>query len=152
MTVSYRYDGAEQMVRWAEERIEGCRFRDDAKAIGMERDGALVAVVVFDTFSPSSCFVSLAAAERHWFTREFAIRAMAYPFVQCRFARINCLISSRNRMSLTFTRQFGWRQEGVLREAGADGEDVLVFGMLRRECRYLSRAFGGAGKFGSLTV
>ena len=152
MTIQFRYHDAAEMVRWAEERISGCRFRDDATAIGMERAGALAAVVVYDTFSPSNCFVSLAAAERHWFTHEFAIRAMAYPFVQCRFTRINCLISSNNRLSLTFTRQFGWRQEGVLREAGADGEDVLVFGMLRRECRYLSRAFGGAGKFRALTV
>lgn len=140
------------MVAWAEERIESCRFRDDAKAIGMERHGALVAVVVYDTFSPISCFVHLAAAERHWFTREFAIRAMAFPFVQCRFSRINCIISANNRLSLAFTRQFGWKQEGVLREAGVDGADLILFGMLRRECRYLSRSFGGAGQFGALTV
>lgn len=134
------YGDDQRLVAWAAERIPGNRFRDDAKAIGSEIAGELVAVAVFDTFSTSSCFVSLASEGRRWLTKEFSTVCMAYPFIQLGFARINCLISEHNRLSLRFTRHFGWTLEGRVREAGADGEDLLLFGMLRRECRYLPPA------------
>lgn len=146
MTSRYVYDSQDEMVAWAEERIPHCRFREDAKAIGQEKDGELTAVVVYDTFSRGSCFVSVAASRRKWFTPEFATVTMAYPFIQCGFNRINCVISERNRLSLRLTRHFGWTEEGRLRAAGPEGEDMLLFGMLRSECRFLPATIGHAGK------
>lgn len=139
MTSLFIYDPERQaeMVAWAEARIPNCRFRSDAVAIGHERDGELVAVVVYDTFTAKSCFVHVASSGRKWNTRDFSIVSMAYPFNQCGFSRINCIISATNRLSLLFTRHFGWKEEGRLREAGAEGEDIIFFGMLRRECRWL---------------
>lgn len=144
------YGDDERLVRWAEQRIPHHRFRDDAVAIGHERADELVAVAVFDTFSPNSCMVGLAAdtggrpAAWRWSSREFAMAAMAYPFLQCGFNHITCIISALNERSLRYTRHFGWVQEGVLREAGPLGEDMMIFGMLRRECRWLP-PLAGAG-------
>jgi len=138
VTSRYIYDRHDELVAWAEQRIRGHNFRDDAVAIGHERDGIIVGVAVFDTFSPNACLVGLASdGSRRWMTRAFAVRAMSYPFVQCGFRHIGCIVSSRNEASLRFTRGFGWTQEGVLREAGPEGEDMIMFGMLRRECRWL---------------
>jgi RimJ/RimL family protein N-acetyltransferase len=136
MTSEIVYHDQKGMIAWAEDKIAHCKFREDARAIGHERDGKLIAVVVYDTFSTSSCFVHLAADGRKWNTPEFAMTVMAYPFRQCGFHRINCIVSATNRLSLIFTRHFGWKQEGVLREGGPEGEDMILFGMLRRECKY----------------
>ncbi|MRX32800.1 GNAT family protein [Aminobacter sp. MDW-2] len=141
----YIYGEDERLVEWVSDRIDGCLFRDDAKAIGHERDGELVAAVVFDGFSPTSCFVSVAASSRRWITPEFAVRVMAYPFVQCGFPRINCVVAASNRLSLRLTRQFGWVEEGRLREGALDGGDMILFGMLRRECRFLPPTVGTTG-------
>lgn len=157
MTNRLIYGEDERLVRWAEERIPHQQFREDAKAIGHERGGQLVAVCVFDTFSPNSCCVGLAADTSgrlpswRWSSREFAIACMAYPFLQCGFNHITCIVSALNERSLRYTRKFGWVQEGILREAGPEGEDMILFGMLRRECRWLP-PLAGAGISGAATV
>lgn len=138
MTDTYLYGHDERLIAWAQSRLQ-CEFRSDAKAIGLERNGDIAGAVVFDTFSPGDCLVHLVSdGSRRWLTREFITRSMAYPFLQIGQPRISCIISSGNTDSLRFTRHFGWTQEGVLREAGAEGEDLILFGMLRRECRFLS--------------
>ncbi len=139
MTSRYVYDRQEELVEWAQERIDHCQFREDAVAIGHERHGTLVGVVVYDTWSPQNAFVHIASdGSRRWFTREFAIRAMAFPFQQAGCSRISCIISAGNKASLAFTRGFGgWVEEGRLREAAPGLQDIILFGMLRRECVYL---------------
>lgn len=145
MSSRFIYDAHEDLVKWAETKIPHHEFRADARAIGHERNGQIVGAVVYDTFSPKSCLVGLASdGSRLWMTREFAIRAMAYPFNQCGFSHISCIVSALNPESLRYTRHFGWVQEGVLREAGPLGEDMILFGMLRRECKWLPDiAFSG---------
>jgi hypothetical protein len=137
MTSRFIYGEDDAIAAWAADRIENCTFRDDARAIGHEKDGNLVAAVVYDTFSTNSCFVHLASGARKWMSPEFAQVAMAYPFIQCGFPRISCIVSEANFLSIRFTRLFGWTQEGVLRKAGPTGEDLILFGMLREECRWL---------------
>ena len=137
--VRYLYD-ADILVPWAEKRIDRFSARDDAKAIGMAVDRQIVAAVLFDTFTTTSCMVHLASdGSKRFIRRDFGLirHAMAYPFVQLGLPRITCMISENNSASLRFTRHFGWVEEGRLREAGEDGEDVIVFGLLRRECKWL---------------
>lgn len=138
MTSVYLYDQTERMLRWAEASITNANFRDDAKAIGHERDGELAAVVVYNNFTGSTCTLSLASdGSRNWFTREFGIRTMAYPFIQLKLRHINAFVSECNDDSMRFSRHWGWVEEGRMRQAGRFGEDVIVFGMLRHECRWL---------------
>lgn len=137
MSDEFVYGRDEELVAWAQARIPDCRFRDDARAIGRQKNGEIVGVVVYDTFSTNQCFVHLASGARKWMSPEFAYHAMAFPFIQCGFPRISCIVSEANFLSLRFTRLFGWTEEGRLREAGPNGEDLVLFGMLRHECRYL---------------
>lgn len=149
MSSGFIYGDDERLVAWAEDKIRHGRFRNDAQAIGHTINGELVGVVVYDTFSARSCLVSLASnGTKRWMTHEFAARAMAYPFLQCGFARLDAKVSSTNEQSLRFTRHFGFKEEGVSRQAGRDGEDLILFGMLRRECRFLpfSITMSPAGK------
>lgn len=135
------YGEREAMIAWAQARLEDQRFRDDAQAIGLARDGELIGVTVFDTFSTTGCFVSIATDRSpHWMTRSYIREVFAYPFIQCGFARISCVISEHNAESLRFTRHFGWTQEGTVRRAGPKGEDLILFGMLRDECRWLPKS------------
>lgn len=130
------------MIRWAEARLEGAQFRDDAVAIGNERNGRLCAVVVFDTFSTTSCLVHLVSdGSKKWMTRDFIRAGFAYPFIQCGYRRIATLVSANNEAALKLNQHFGWVIEGRMREDGLHGEDNIVMGMLRRECRYVPQTF-----------
>jgi RimJ/RimL family protein N-acetyltransferase len=42
-----------------------------------------------------------------------------------------------NETAKKFDEHVGFIQEGVIREAFEDGEDAILYGMLRSECRYL---------------
>ena len=134
----YLYGQEDRVLPWMAERIQDMAFEPGAKAIGHERSGELVGAVAYDRFTRNSCIVHLASdGSRRWLTREFAIRTMAYPFIQCGFNRITALVTESNEASLRFTRRFGFVEEGRLREEAENEEDVVVLGLLRRECRFL---------------
>lgn len=137
------YDQQQRMLEWAAGRMgyPRFRFRDDAQAIGREKDGQLVGVVVYDTWSDGDCLIHVVSdGSRRWFSREFCIRAMAYPFLQVGNRSITALVLTTNAPSIAMCRHFGFQQEGLLRRRGPAGEDMILFGLLREECRWLPGA------------
>ena len=108
------------------------------EAIGLERDGELVAAVIFNFFSGADIAMHIAAVPgRRWMTRELLRAAFRYPFVQLGCRRVTGYVPASNTDALRFDRHLGFVQEGVMREALESGEDVIVLGMLRSECRWL---------------
>lgn len=84
------YGDEERLLPWAQERLHHICFRPDAKAIGVELGGVIRAVTVYDTFSTNDCLVHVASDQsRRWVSREYCVRAMAYPFLQCGLRRIS---------------------------------------------------------------
>lgn len=131
------YDQDDRLIPWAEQRI-GEKFRSDARAIGQERDGQIVAAVVYDNFSNVDCNMHIASdGSGKWLTRELLVRAFAFPFIQCGFRRVTGLVPADNAEALKFDLHLGFEIEGRCREAMPDGSDVIVLGMLRRNCRYI---------------
>lgn len=137
------YSPTDEMLAWATVR-GGIKFRDDAAAIGVRSDDALHGVVVFDSFTTTGCWVSVVSdGGRKWITRELIIKVFAYPFIQLGYPRLNSFVSVNNADAIRFNEHFGFKREGILREAGEQGEDLIVYGMLRRECRWLPERFSG---------
>ena len=137
------YGPTDEMLDWATDR-GGIRFRDDAAAIGLRSDKGLHGVIVFDSFTTTGCWVSVVSdGGRKWITRELIIKVFAYPFIQLGYPRLNSFVSVNNADAIRFNEHFGFQREGILREAGDHGEDLIVYGMLRRECRWLPERFAG---------
>lgn len=138
------YEPEGEMIAWAESRIPGCKFRDDAHAIGIRSDGGLHGVVVFDSFTTTGCWVSVASdGSRQWMTREYIVRVFAYPFLQLGHPRLNSFVSVNNQDAIRFNESFGFTREGLMRQAGHEGEDLIMYGMLRSECRWLPNRLAG---------
>lgn len=112
------------------------RFGPHARAIGKQRDGAIIAVAVFDNFEPWGCEVSFAVSERHWFCHDYARTVFAYPFLKLQYERLTCRTAVHNRPARILAHALGFKYEGRQRRADPD-EDRLMFGMLRTECRWL---------------
>ena len=144
------YSPTDEMLAWATGR-GGIKFRDDAAAIGLRSDQGLHGVIVFDSFTTTGCWVSVVSdGGRKWITRELIIKVFCYVFIQLDYPRLNSFVSVNNADAIRFNEHFGFKREGLMREAGEQGEDLIVYGMLRRECRWMPERF--AGKVGKKTL
>lgn len=106
------------------------------KSIAVMIDEFLRAAVVYDGFTQHDCCMSVVIEDRkvarRWVLREI----FSYPFQQCGLARVTALVRVTNAASADFCRRLGFRLEGRKRCA-VEGEDELIFGMLRSECKWL---------------
>ena len=136
----FYYGQEEVFIGWAEERIPHCRFRSDAHAIAHVRDRQILGVFVYDHFTPRSCFMHFASdGSKRWLTRDFLRHAFAIPFIQWGYARVTGPISELNTASRNIALKLGCVEEGRMREEGPEGEDLIIYGLLARECRFLPR-------------
>lgn len=130
------YDRTEDVCRWVE-NIIGTKFYGYL-AVGMERNGELIAGIVCDRFSPQECSMHIASKPGvMWATKEACRRAFEFPFVRCGVNRITVETPVHNARALAFNDHIGFVREGIKRGAGDDGCDMVLFGMLRSECRWL---------------
>lgn len=106
-------------------------------AMGVARDDKIIAGVVYNHKEGRSIMATIAATDPN-FCRKGVLRALfSYPFIQLDCSRITCLISDRNDRSIKLCKGLGFVYEGKIREHYSRRENLLVYGMLRRECRWL---------------
>lgn len=140
MTTTLIYGQEDTLLPWAQERI-GVTFRPDAATIGLEKDGALVAVVVYDGFSETDCNMHIASdGTRAWMNKALLLSAFAYPFVQLGLLRVTGLVPAHNQAALAFDEHLGFVREGFHPKAGPGGSDLISLGMLRESCRFIPKA------------
>ena len=136
------YGEEDRLLPWAQERV-GVAFRRDAYAIGLEKAGQIVAVVVYDNFSECDCNMHIASdGTRAWMNKSLLVSAFAYPFLQLRFNRVTGLVPAHNEAALAFDEHLGFVREGYHPKAGPEGGDLISLGMLRENCRFIPK--GGA--------
>lgn len=134
-------DNRPALLAWAAERIGLDSFKPDARAIGFQRRGELVAVVVYDAFTPCDCNMHVASdGSGRWLTRTALIEAFHYPFVQLGLRRVTALIPAKKTAAIRFNEHLGFKLEGFCPEAMPD-DDLQVRGMLRRECRFIPQEY-----------
>ncbi|HJV52795.1 MAG TPA: GNAT family protein [Noviherbaspirillum sp.] len=136
MSARLIYGDEDRLLPWAQERT-ATRFRRDAYTLGLEKDEALVAVVVFDGFSECDCNMHIASdGTRQWMNKSLLLAAFAYPFTQLGLQRVTGLVPSKNEAALAFDQHIGFEIEGRCRNALPD-DDLIVLGLLRENCRFI---------------
>ncbi len=135
------YSDIPRLLDWAAQKIGVSGFKADAKAFGVERDGELVAVVVYDCFSECDCNIHVASnGARSWVTRQVLANAFGYPFVELKLRRITGLVPTKKADAIKFNRHLGFKVEGLSPDAMPD-DDILIMGMLRSECRWIPQEY-----------
>lgn len=132
------FGNEELLLPWAQERV-GVTFRRDAYTIGLEKNGELVAVVVFDSFSEFDCNMHIASdGSSAWMSKSLLISAFSYPFVQLKLNRVTGLVPETNTVALAFDEHLGFVREGLHPMACADGA-LVSLGMTRSSCRFIPK-------------
>ena len=107
-------------------------------AIGLEKDGELVAGAVYEGFNGHNMWVHLAGLPgRDWLNREFLQAGFRYPFLQCGVSRLSGYVNASNTEARRFDEHVGFREETRLRGAAPDGGDVIIYVMRKEDCRFL---------------
>lgn len=86
-----------------------------------------------------------------WFTRrnvsDMSSMFFEKPPYGMGVTRLNSFIQMDNTHSIEITKRIGFKEEGIMRRAGPDGQDVMVLGMLPEDCIWL-RSRGRPAKEG----
>lgn len=108
------------------------------RAIGWEKNGQIIAGVVYDYYTGTNICMHIAALPgRRWLTRTFLFYVFHYPFVQLGVKRLTGIIPESNRESVRFAQGLhGSKLEARLKNAHPDG-DMLIFVMFKDDCKYL---------------
>ena len=112
--------------------------------IGLMEDGEMIAGVVYDYFNGRNICMHVAAVEgKRWMTREFLWYSFYYAFVELGVDRITGLVPESNMAARRFDEHLGFTLETRLKDAHPEG-DVLVYKMMKQDCRFLERRHGKA--------
>ena len=126
------------VIPWVGARIDENDFGQGAVSIGLVEDGELIAGVVFNLYNGPSILMHVAAVPgKRWMTRDYLFRCFAYPFLQLQCNRISGLVRADNFAAQRFDEHLGFVREGVVRKGADDGTDLILYGMLKEECRWL---------------
>lgn len=101
-----------------------------ATAIGVERDGRIIAVLVFSAWRPPTIEVTIASDDKHWASRSVIRAFMRYPFVQLKCKRVTAITAVRNYRARSTLERLGFVQEGFHRDWFPD-DDAISYGLLR---------------------
>ena len=126
------------------DRVGAKRFEKYA-AIGLESDGELIAGVVFDNRCEANIMMHVASnGTRHWMTPAYMAACFGYAFYQEKVNLIIGLVRADNIEAQRFDEHLGFKRRGQLPQACTDGTDLIVYGMLKNECRYIEGKYHAA--------
>ena len=120
----------------------GCSGYSNYSTIGLEKDGKLIAGVVYNEFNGQNITASIYGIGKTWLNREFLWFMFEYPFNQLKVGRITVIIESSNAESIAFVEKLGFIQEATLLKAGKYG-DLYIYRMFRGECKWLKVSKNG---------
>lgn len=127
------------LATWAADQIgAGGGFSSDVKAIGVEIDGQLAAVTLWDYITQYNCVMSVASdGGRRWMTRDYLYRSFFYPFGQLKLRVATCLVAENNANSMRLCKHIGFKEVGRIPYGSGDHDDIVLC-MTKDECRWIA--------------
>lgn len=123
---------------WVSSKIYGRdRFPPDAPSIGLLENGRIIGGVVYTMYTGNGIMMNVAGGYKGWINRAFLRAAFAYPFKQLGCTRVSGLVRVDNFAAQQFDERLGFKREGLVRRGDDDGTDLIMYGMLREECKWI---------------
>jgi RimJ/RimL family protein N-acetyltransferase len=148
LSVTYILEPKEKIKDFVTEQIRRqfpCEISEDFyRTIGaVNDDGQLIAGLVFHDIKILShgmeAEISLAGDGKVWMTRRAIRLFLVFAFVHLDCCRIVASVHPNNNQSIKLIEKFGFELEGRLRDRAGPGEDILIYSMLRRDNKWLSK-------------
>lgn len=117
------------------ERI-GWNLSDKAKFLAEEIDGQIVCIVGFDNYNGTNIDAHVVATR---ITRKMIRAVFDFAFNVCGCRRVTSLNSADNFTMRPYLERLGFKYEGTIRH-GLPDSDLIVYGMIREECKWVAKA------------
>lgn len=123
------FDEKERVSSWVAEQVDQAASWGDCYAMGAEVKGELVGGIVFNNFNLSNATCHIAVSKPNRLFLEMLDHAYVYAFGQCKLKRLTGLVASDNLKALKLDKHIGFIEEGVMRQAGNQGQDIITLVM-----------------------
>jgi RimJ/RimL family protein N-acetyltransferase len=120
------FDDKERVGAWVAERIGYSSPWGGYYAMGAELNGELVSGIVLTDFTDSNASAHIAVSKPTKFLPELVAHTVLYAFGQLGLRRLTGFVEAGNEKALRLNRNIGFVEEGVMRQAGTGGQDVIV--------------------------
>ena len=125
-TAQLVFDEKERVGAWLQEQTGHKIPFGSFYAMGAEINGQIVGGVVFNNFNESNATAHIAVSKPTKLFLELLDHAAHYAFRLCKLRRLTGFVAESNSKALKLDKRIGFEEEGVLKHAGADGEDVIM--------------------------
>ena len=136
----------EGMCRWAGARIGESYDPEHTNGISVLCEHGAATVLYTDYEKALNCRMHVAGAG-NWLSRTALSVFFSYPFEELGLRRITTLVEKKNRRARKLNEGLGFVREGCLRKGARNGDNLIVYGMLKDECRWLKERGDGGQKF-----
>jgi RimJ/RimL family protein N-acetyltransferase len=133
----------ELVAAYLKERIRdmGEAPTKDFEAIGVVKGGRLIGGVVYTEYkeiAPGQHDIRMhCAGEPGWLTKATIRLFFSYPFLQLRCVRVTAVVSKANVRARDLDERLGFKLEGCIKDGFGTGRDGVIYGMTRRDCRWI---------------
>lgn len=132
------YGADREVGEWAAERIPGGYLGPDAKALGVVKNGNLIAGVIYDNFNGVNVEMSIATEPgSFWADRSTLHSVFHYPFVTMGCEAVTISVAMSNVKSLNLVTKLGFEPEAIIGFAARDGSSLLILKMFKDKCRWI---------------
>jgi hypothetical protein len=130
-----RFERNNEAVAWAKNVIGISGMAADATTVSLVDDNdQFLAVTVFSSYTGNNMDMHIAARPKsRWLSRGFFHASFELPFMVLEVPRVTGLIRAKNLNAQRFGSRLGFQYEGRMRKAFSDGEDLVLYGLLREE-------------------
>lgn len=126
------------IVTWVAQHMKRGEGYGPSVGIGLEKDGELVAGVVFNEYNGVNINIHVASNKtKNWLNKEFLWYVFYYAFEQAKVKRITGFIEDENTEAITFDEHLGFKYETRMQDAYVNG-DILIYVMRKEDCRWLN--------------
>ncbi len=131
------YGQDESITQWVQERIPhvGQEGFGPSSAIGIKKDGYLIAGIVYHRYQKFDIEMSMASIDPRWASKKVLRVMFQYPFQQLGCLRVTATTPKHYKHVRSFLERLNFKLEGVIRK-GLGGDDACLYGLLREELKF----------------
>lgn len=124
--------------QWVAEKINGF-YIPGSVAIGLERNGTIVAGVMFESFNGKSMMAHMAVTGM--LTAAYLAEIFHYAYETANVHKVILPVGSSNQKSIRLVEHMGFEREAKIEDASPDG-DILIYTLAKPNCRFLGEKYG----------
>lgn len=120
------FDEKERVGAWVADQVGQTCTWGSFYAMGAEVNGELVSGVVFNNYNATNATCHIACSKPNKLFLELLDHAYLYAFQSCKLRRLTGFVDVDNHKALKLDLHIGFQVEGMMREAGSEGQDQYI--------------------------